>query len=87
MRLTLREIRFDCDPADDKAVFIAWEKGELSVEDAARRFSRNNGIEPPLDNGEFVQMAHNLGYWKELPFDIRFAIQEYAETHAGQKTV
>lgn len=87
MRLTLREIRFTCDPSEDKAVFVAWEKGEITVIQAAQRISANNGIEPPLDSGEFVQMAHSLGYWKELPFDIKFAIQEYAETHAGQKTV
>jgi hypothetical protein len=83
MRLTLREIKFICEPRRDRTVLISWEKGEISVIEAAELISRNNKISPPLDSGEFVQMAHMFGYWKELPFDLKFAIREYGETHGG----
>ena len=83
MRLTLREIKFTCEPRRDRTVFSDWEKGDLNVVIAAEFISRNNHIEPPLDTGEFVQMAHQLGYWKEVPFDIKYAIRAYQETHGG----
>ena len=83
MRLTLREIRFICEPRRDRTVFSDWEKGNLTVFRAAELISQNNHIEPPLDSGEFVQMAHELGYWKEVPFDIKYAIRTYQETHGG----
>jgi len=83
MRLTLREVRFICEPRRDRTVFLDWEQGNITVYQAADMISRNNHIEPPLDSGEFVQMAHELGYWKEVPFEIKYAIKEYGAIHGG----
>lgn len=84
MQLTTRWIEFCGYPDIDQHAMKEWEIKKISTEECAEKISRNNYIVPTLTNGEMTQMAHNLGYWREgLPFEIKYAIQEYRATYGG----
>ena len=47
----------------DIETFQAWERGNITAEEAAERIRKNNNLKE-LEAYDFVQVAFDLGYWR-----------------------
>lgn len=79
MQLSTRKIKFKCRPYLDTKVFEDWAEGRIDESTAAVYVSNNNEIAPLLTDEEFIEIAHNCGFWKmgTMPNEMIVAMENY----------